>query len=96
MSDQRLSMRYEGRVQGVGFRMNVADVARGFNVTGRVANVRDGSVDLQAEGSQEELLRFQAAIAERLNRFSTRANQQWSQIAQPSWTEFAIGADLER
>ncbi len=96
MSQLRLSMRYEGRVQGVGFRMNVADVARNFNVTGRVANVQDGSVDLQAEGTQEELLRFQAAIAERLNLFITRASQQWSEIAQPSWTEFAIDADLER
>lgn len=96
MSKQRLSVRYEGRVQGVGFRMNVADVARGFAVTGRVANVRDGSVDLQAEGSEPELRRFQAAIAERLDRFINRAHQQWSEIAHQSWSDFAIGADLDR
>lgn len=96
MSNQRLSVRYEGRVQGVGFRMNVADVARGFAVTGRVANVQNGSVDLQAEGSQEELLRFQAAIGERLGRFITHVHQRWSEAAQATWSDFAIGADLER
>ena len=96
MSKQRLSVRYEGRVQGVGFRMNVAEVARAFAVTGRVANVQDGSVDLQAEGNQQELLRFQAAIRQRLDRFITRDHQRWSDVTQESWSDFSIGADLER
>lgn len=96
MSNQRLSVRYEGRVQGVGFRMNVADVARSFAVTGRVANVQDGTVDLQAEGSQEELLRFLAAIEERLDRFIVQVHPHWSKAPQETWSDFTIGADLER
>lgn len=96
MSNQRLSVRYEGRVQGVGFRMNVADVARGFAVTGRVANVRDGSVDLQAEGSRAELMRFQTAIEERLGRFIVQVHPHWSEAAHETWSDFAIGGDLER
>lgn len=96
MSNQRLSVRYEGRVQGVGFRMSVADIARGFAVTGRVANVDDGSVDLQAEGSQPELLRFQAALEERLSRFIVQVHPHWSEAPQQTWSDFAIGVDLER
>lgn len=96
MSNQRLSVRYQGRVQGVGFRMNVADVARGFAVTGRVANVQDGSVDLRAEGSQQELLRFQAAVEERLERFIVHVHPHWSEAPQQTWSDFAIGPDLER
>jgi acylphosphatase len=91
-----LSVRFEGRVQGVGFRVNVADIATSYDVSGRVCNVLDGTVDLQAEGSEEELLRFRAAIGQRLERFIVDAYERWSVVPQGTWSEFAIGADLER
>jgi acylphosphatase len=46
---------FEGRVQGVGFRYTVKDLARGFDVRGWVKNLSDGSVELQAMGEKEEL-----------------------------------------
>lgn len=46
---------FEGRVQGVGFRYTVKDLARGFDVRGWVKNLPDGSVELQAMGEKEEL-----------------------------------------
>lgn len=41
---------FEGRVQGVGFRYTVKDLARGFDVCGWVKNLEDGSVELQVMG----------------------------------------------
>lgn len=53
---------YEGNVQGVGFRWSVRNVAKGFDVTGFVRNLRDGRVELQATGEDEELRAFLEAI----------------------------------
>lgn len=54
----QLEVRFTGRVQGVGFRARVMDLARGFEVTGRVSNLDDGSVHLFAEGAEREVLDF--------------------------------------
>jgi acylphosphatase len=53
---------YEGNVQGVGFRWSVRNVAKGFDVTGFVRNLRDGRVELQAAGDEEEVRAFLEAI----------------------------------
>lgn len=55
---------YEGRVQGVGFRYTVKDLARGFEVTGWVRNLPDGTVELQAMGEKDELAAFLREISE--------------------------------
>ena len=49
MERQRLQIFYSGRVQGVGFRYSVKMLATGFEVTGMVANLPDGRVELTAE-----------------------------------------------
>jgi acylphosphatase len=49
-------------VQGVGFRYRTSRVARGFAVTGWVRNLRDGRVEMEAEGAQADVDAFLAAI----------------------------------
>jgi acylphosphatase len=51
----RLEAVVHGRVQGVGFRMFVVDVARGRGLAGWVANEAPGRVRCVAEGSREDL-----------------------------------------
>ena len=54
---------YAGRVQGVGFRFSVKQIASGFDVTGWVKNLVDGTVELQAMADErEELDAFLEAI----------------------------------
>jgi len=55
---------YEGRVQGVGFRYCVRQLACGYEVTGWVKNLPDGRVELQASGEPQELEQFLESIRE--------------------------------
>jgi acylphosphatase len=54
----RLHVVVDGVVQGVGFRMFVADYARLFGLTGWVRNTYDGRVEVVAEGSYAQLERL--------------------------------------
>lgn len=55
---------FEGRVQGVGFRYQTKDIARGFDVCGTVKNLADGTVELDVMGEAEEVEDFINEIAE--------------------------------
>jgi acylphosphatase len=58
---------YQGRVQGVGFRYTVRNIAMRHNVTGYVRNLPDGRVELIVEGPDEEMDQFLDAIKQRMN-----------------------------
>ncbi len=55
---KRMQIRFSGRVQGVGFRYTVCRIAEPFAVTGYVRNLPDGSVEVVAEGVEQELVDF--------------------------------------
>jgi acylphosphatase len=55
---------FEGNVQGVGFRYSVRHIAKGFEVTGWVRNLRDGRVEMQIAGEDDEVRDFLEAIAQ--------------------------------
>jgi len=58
---------FSGHVQGVGFRYTTLQVAKEFEVAGRVANLPDGRVELNVEGKPGEIAAFVAAIEERMH-----------------------------
>ena len=51
-----------GRVQGVGFRFFVQEVALVEGLSGWVRNLEDGRVEAQVEGDQEAVERFERKI----------------------------------
>ena len=59
-----LEVFYEGRVQGVGFRWSVRNVAKGFDVTGWIRNLPDGRVQMQVTGEEQEVRDFVEAVAQ--------------------------------
>lgn len=60
----RRIVRVRGRVQGVGFRMDVADAAARLGVAGTVRNLLDGSVEADVEGSAEAVEAMLAHLRE--------------------------------
>jgi acylphosphatase len=59
---ERLAIRVEGRVQGVGFRFFTQDTAQRLGVSGWVRNTADGAVEAEAQASPEQLCEFVGAL----------------------------------
>jgi len=90
MARQHVQVLYGGRIQGVGFRLTVKLLARGFEVTGQVRNLPDGGVELNAEGEADELVAFQHAIRDsELGHFIRQENAVSSE-AKNQYTGFEI------
>jgi len=65
----RLHAFFSGHVQGVGFRWQATQVAKGYCVSGWVKNLPDGRVELLAEGEASEVKAFYAAVAEAMESY---------------------------
>ena len=64
MEPVRIHAMVRGAVQGVGFRYFVLNAARAAGLVGFVKNLRDGSVEIVAEGPRKELERFARDVSE--------------------------------
>lgn len=82
MSEPRrqIRVRYEGEVQGVGFRYTAQGIANGLGVTGGVENLNDGSVRLVGEGPEAVLGRLLLQIRlSRVGRHIADEQVAWSE-----------------
>lgn len=84
---------YTGRVQGVGFRMTVQELAKNFTLVGIVRNVTDGSVELIAAGDHEVVLDFLKAIDHRMSRYIVGCHLEWMDAEGEDYSDFSIGSD---
>ena len=55
---------YRGKVQGVGFRFGVRQIAEGFSVAGYASNLPDGRVEVFLQGDREEVEAMEKEIGE--------------------------------
>ena len=51
-----------GRVQGVGYRFHARDAAAREGLGGFVRNLADGGVEVEAQGDEEAMRRFERAL----------------------------------
>ncbi|MBT8042544.1 MAG: acylphosphatase [Pontiella sp.] len=87
---KRLHIVFSGRVQGVGFRYAICQIAEPFDVTGFVRNLWDGDVEIVAEGAQQVLADFLIAVRDsRLARYVTGEQLSWGSAA-GEYNEFGI------
>jgi len=87
---QRVTVLFSGRVQGVGFRVAVRQLACGYEVTGTVRNLPDGRVELIAEGARAEVEAFLTGIDESdLSGYIAKKHETW-QTAQGNFRGFTI------
>ena len=78
-SKKHVHVFYSGRVQGVGFRVTAEEAARQRAVVGWVKNLRDGRVELVAEGDERALTQF-------LNDLCTGPMRNFIQHVDVRWT----------
>ena len=72
--EQRIVV-FHGNVQGVGFRYTACRTAGGYDVTGSVRNMPDGSVECVVEGEAAQVEAFIADLAGKMRRYVTRQTQ---------------------
>lgn len=80
---------FTGHVQGVGFRYSALQVAKEFEVTGRVSNLIDGRVQLDAEGNIRDVNAFVAAVEERMHGYIRRVERS-SATGPAKYNDFSI------
>jgi acylphosphatase len=80
---------FTGHVQGVGFRYSTLQVAKEFEVTGRVSNLTDGRVQLDAEGNIRDVNAFVAAVEERMHGYIRRVERS-SATGPAKYNDFSI------
>ncbi len=68
---------YSGRVQGIGFRYALQDIAENRKVLGWVKNLEDTRVEVVAEAEEENLSSFLEQVGQHFSKYIQDANIQW-------------------
>ena len=68
---------YAGRVQGVGFRFTVENIANKLGVTGWVKNSGDGRVEIVSEAEEDVLKDFLAQINKHFSHYIRQVDVDW-------------------
>lgn len=66
---------FSGRVQGVGFRYTVQNIAQQYAVDGYVRNLPDGRVELVMEGPEQQMDELVQAVRERMNNYISKMDE---------------------
>ena len=90
---KRVLIHVTGRVQGVFYRVYTRDFARNLpKVTGYVKNLRDGRVEILAEGEEDSLRRLTEWVKHKGSPHSHihKIEEKWGNISKRQYIEFSI------
>ena len=68
---------YSGRVQGVGFRYTLADIANSQKVLGWVRNLNDSRVELLVEAEESALNNFLLQVGQHFSQYIQEVTIEW-------------------
>ena len=74
---KRIHVFYAGRVQGVGFRYALLDIAKQKEVCGWVKNLDDGRVEVVAQAGEDILKSFLEEINQQFSSYIKDLNVEW-------------------
>ena len=74
---KQIHLFYSGRVQGIGFRYTVLDIASVLKVYGWVKNLDDGRVEVVAEASEDILNNFLQEINQHFSGYIKDLATEW-------------------
>lgn len=77
---RRYFLRWEGQVQGVGFRFTNTNLAQTHALTGWVRNMEDGSVEMEVQGAPANILSHLEALHASYERMGIRFRLEDAQI----------------
>jgi len=92
MTVRTIRMTVRGHVQGVGFRWFTRTAARGLGVVGKVRNLPDGSVEIEAAAAPEVLDRFRERVRQGPAGSRVTGIEEEEMAGAPAWNRF----DIER
>jgi acylphosphatase len=85
-----IRIRVSGRVQGVGFRWFARRVAQDLELTGRVRNLADGRVEVEAAGVPERLDAFRKRLRQGPPGSRVAGLEEEELSFDPAWDGFVI------
>jgi acylphosphatase len=89
---KRVRIYVTGRVQGVFFRVYTRDIARQLAICGYVKNLRDGRVEIVAEGTEDSLTKIAIWAKKEGSPYSRidSTEEEWEDIKKPEFSDFKI------
>jgi len=88
---EQLHIQYSGKVQGIGFRQTVKTFAKELGLTGWVKNLRDGRVEILAEGTSSNLDKLIEMLKEQFEGYILNTDVR-RQKAQGKFHDFTVVA----
>lgn len=89
VANERRTVRFDGNVQGVGFRYTACRVAGQFEVTGYVRNLPDGAVECVIEGPCQKIDSFLTELRRRMGDYISGITQQTA-VGTGSFRSFGV------